>query len=268
MTDRDEPGKVPAPGGENGPAVFDVERDVRRLKRSGHVLAVLLIALLLAFFAVVALSLLGYFNIQVATNIPPVVRTVYPVADGVPVFAEPTPQAGVLGTIARNDRVFEVQKVPGYLKIRRQGLSGWVATDLVKTKLEILGVVDEIKSRIELDLTMDMKWERRALLVFGTVVNRSQLPVKNIRVATYFLNEAGDLLATQEATIFASGELAAGREAKFEMRGADLMGKVATVSYEIEDFEAVGAPPPAEPPAEPLAEPPAEPSAEGTPTTR
>ena len=238
------------PKGPGGGPAYDVDSDIARLKRSGHVMAVILIVLLLAFVAVVALSLLGYFSTQFGAKVPLLVHAVYPVTDNVPLLAEPSHEAGVIGQIRKADPVFELQKIPGFVRVESRGLSGWVDSDAVKSKIDIMAGADAIKSRIDVRIAPRVRWEQKDLIVSATLTNRTALPVKNIRVATHFYDAKGDLLSTEAATVFPDKELAGDQEAAFELRGRDLLGKVATVSYEIVDFDAVAPPPAAVPPAE------------------
>ena len=76
-------------------------------------------------------------------------------------------------------------------------------------------------------------------MVAGTLTNKSSLPVTRIRVAIDFLDSKDEVLSSAEAAVVSDQPLDSNQEAAFSIRGRDLLGKVATVSYEITDFKVI-----------------------------
>jgi hypothetical protein len=109
-----------------------------------------------------------------------------------------------------------------------------------------------------------MKWDQKNLFVYGKVVNKSEIPIRNIHFTAYFLDNAMQILFSDSKAIFSDKEMAKGQDANFMIEGADLLNKVACVAYEIENVEPVSAPEPSPAPAQPgeatLAAPPASPA--------
>jgi hypothetical protein len=231
---------------------IDVERDIARLERSGHWLAIFWIVLLFALLGVAAVTLFDYFQIQQETTLPSVVRAVYPATDNVPVYSEPTPLAPAVDLLKPGLRVFEVQKVPGFAKVEwvdakaRDYRSGWVESGSVKPMIDIIALADDVSARARLTLKVEMDWQDKDLLLNGEVYNGSEFAVRDIRVDGQFLDDRGAVAASDSAVLHAEVDLPAGESAEFTLRAAGVLEKITMVAYEIYDFEPLAPP---EPPA-------------------
>jgi len=215
---------------------FDIDADIARLKKSSYILVVVLIVLVTVFFILMLLNLTGYFEIQETVDLPSVLKPVYVLPDKVPVYRQPTPDEEAFSVVTKNDPVFEVQRVPGFVLVEWSGHSGWVVSSQIRSKLENLAASKGLTGNL-LSVVLEVDFSRRDVLFSGKVVNKSNYAMKNIRLVTNFLDNKRNPILTKETILNAHSELGPGDETSFHITGKGLLGKTLYVSYEIVNFE-------------------------------
>jgi len=221
---------------------FDLEADISRLKKSSYVLIVVLVVLLIAFFILMVLSLSGTFELQNEGNLPTILKVVYPVSDGIAVSKDPSSESDAIGTLKLTDRVFEVKRIPGYVKVewndKVSEKVGWVENSKVKSAQEKIAQSAGMTSA-PLDFVNKIEYYQKDILVSGKLVNNSEPPIdiKNIHLEVTFLAASKEVLDTEDIMLSTNYILKKGGAVPFNIVGQGLFGRVAFVTFEIKAFE-------------------------------
>ena len=228
---------------------FDIEADLTRLKRSSTALAVVLVGLVLAFLIVLVLNLGGYFRMEsIPTPPPEVVDFVYPKVDKAALYSEASLLSNPIALVSSGDQLIETKRVPGFVRVegKDQKGGGWVEAENVETKAQTLATQKGLTGDpFELNLVVSI--DKKDILLNGKITNKSNAPLKNILIQTYFLGpKKVDTVSTEKMTLYADKELQPGETGNFKMIGKDMLGKAPFLAYSVESFDAPPPPPPAE----------------------
>jgi hypothetical protein len=215
---------------------FDLDADLARLKKSSYVLIAALIILVVAFFILMILSLSGSFALQQSTDAPAVLNFVYPVSDGVAATKEPTAETDIIVKLNKKDRLFEVKRIPGYVRVEWDSHAGWVESAKVRSRLEDAAVGAGLTGT-PLDVVVKVELFQKDVLVSGKVVNNADRELKNINMIVNFLDEKRDIIATEQTTIATGEAIKPGDSAAFHVIGHGLLGAAKFVAYEIPALE-------------------------------
>ncbi len=222
---------------------YDIDADIKRLKRSSYVLIILLVVLVVAFFILMILSLSGSFESWNTTNVPAIVKVVKPSKETVTVYREPGMEAGVIGQVLISDRLYEVKRVPGFVRVEwGNNRSGWVEASSVKSKAEDLSTFWNLTAPA-LDVVLKIEIYQQDILIAGQVLNKAERPIRNVSLTIYFLDAKRQAIGTELVNVATQGEMAPGASVPFNVVGKGLVNRCSYVAWELMDFESTHAAP-------------------------
>jgi hypothetical protein len=219
---------------------FDIDADIKRLKTSSRFLAVTLVLLAVAFLILLVLSLGGYFEIQQNVADIKIVNKLYPTMENLPVFKDPTEIADKVGNVGKSDTLYELQRLPGFVKIQTAALKGWVLLSNVKTKLEIKASDKGFENKsTTLEIGVNITSSKKDVVVNGKVINHLDAKIKNVRVVIDLLNDEMQTIYSQVTNLAPKENLGKGDFAPFAVVGQNYLDRTRFVACEVEDFDLV-----------------------------
>lgn len=224
--------------GNNVPEIpFDIDSDIKRLKMSSRILAIVLVFLAVAFLVLLALSLTGYFEIQQGPGSLNVVNKYYANEDSVPVYKDPTEFADIVGKVDKNDSIFEIGRSPGFVQIQAGEVSGWVNLQKVKTSLAKAAATKGIDITGPLELVFNLESSSKDIMVHGKITNRLDGSVRNIRLLTSFFSDDWVKVYSEFTNLVPKEDLSKNGTTSFTIIGKGILDKARHVTCEIEDFD-------------------------------
>jgi len=225
---------------------FDIEADLRKLKRSSNLLAILFVALILAFIGLMGLIFTDFFVLQSTVPEPKMVEVSYPTVNNLPIYMDPSQLSEKVGYLKTYDRVFEFTKIPGFLKVRKGSVTGYVESVKMQTRMQALTIKKNLAELNPLRLFVETKQDIKNydLIVSGKVFNNIDIPVKDVEINIFFLNDNNDILYKYTTKIATDTQIKKGANEEFETVGRGLLGKATHLCAEIENFTLTQQPPP------------------------
>jgi len=173
----------------------DLELDLWRVKVSGLMfmgLAALAVILIFAVF-LIGMQIPKLSGIEMSNIVPDFKDVGFIVTDNAWVWQSPSETSPRTFNLARGTGVFVLKEADGWTKIWIQGQSGWVKSSDIITKADKKKRKDVLASSLEIVELKDRLDDVGNLVVVGTIANRSDIPVMNVRVRIDVYDADGNL---------------------------------------------------------------------------
>jgi len=180
----------------------DIELDLWRVKLSGLIfmgLAALAVILIFVVFVI------GMHSSEVsrmnANYVVPDFKDVgFLVTDNAWVWQSPSETSPRTFNLARGTGVFVLKEEKGWSQIWIQGRTGWIKSSDIITKSDKRKRKDALASSLEIAELRNMIDDVGNLVIVGKVVNRSEIPVTNVRVRIDVYDSEGNL--SDQASVY------------------------------------------------------------------
>jgi hypothetical protein len=216
---------------------FDLDKDLSRLKKSSYVLIAALIILVAAFCVLMIFSLSRTFTLEQSSDVPTILQFVYPVNDNVVATKEPVTETDTVATLKKADRLLEVKRIPGYVRVEwNTSHAGWVESGKLTTRLEMAAEGAGL-GRAPLEILISPELFQKDVLVSGKVVNAADRALKNLQLIVYFLNAHHEVIGSEQTVLATRDDLPPGGATPFNIVGHGMMGRASFVAYEIPALE-------------------------------
>jgi hypothetical protein len=164
-----------------------------------------------------------------------------------------------IATLKMSDRVFEIKRIPGWVRVEWEDRSGWVESERVKSRLESATAAAGL-SGSSLEVVWEFEAYQKDILISGKIVNRSDKALKNIHLVVSLLDSRREPVTVEQETLSTQTPLMPGAADPFNLAGRGVLGRASFIVYEVMALELVDSQAMA-PSDEATGEPPAKPAA-------
>ncbi|NLH50913.1 MAG: hypothetical protein GX444_20240 [Myxococcales bacterium] len=181
---------------------WELETDIKHLKRSSNFLAVLGLLIIVLFIGLLGMKIRQSIGEGNKVSIPKFLDVGTVSVETATVFEQPLPTAGHIGELQREDAVFIIEDKPkDWFRVHavmvdggnRRELDGWVRKEQIRTRTELKQLRKDLATRESksLDIT-DVNWtidEVGNYTISGKVFNLTDVPLRNIKVIITFYDK-------------------------------------------------------------------------------
>jgi hypothetical protein len=198
--------------------VFDkqIEEDIKSLKRSSRLLAILGIS---AFVLLLALIVFAIYDKSSTPKLTSFIDIAFVNAPNAALLEKPEEQSRILASLKKGDPVLQIERQGKWVKVQKKNMIGWMPENILQSKAEHRAETRERETPIVIS---DVDWvvdEQDHFTVVGKVKNQSDLSIREVEIKISFSNKAGKVVAAKSIVVSSQQPMLRGDQVPFNLKG-------------------------------------------------